>query len=84
MREVYQRIIDCNGIGIGWWEFQELNFSHFQARYSGLLNHEGTTFTSDGKYKIIGTVNPAAKRRLKNSLTIKKEIVIVNLIIIIC
>jgi hypothetical protein len=72
MREVYQRIIDCNGIGIGWWEFQELNFSHFEARYSGLLNHEGTTFTSDGKYKIIGTVKPAVKE-IKKFANYKKR-----------
>ncbi len=72
MREVYQRIIDCNGIGFAWWEFQELNFSHYEARYAGLLNHEGYTTTSDGKYKIIGTVKPAAKE-IKKFINYKKR-----------
>jgi len=72
MREVYQRIIDCNGAGLGWWEFQELNYSHFEAKYTGLLNHEAITTTKDGKYKIIGTVKPAVKE-IENFIKYKKK-----------
>jgi hypothetical protein len=61
MREIYQRIINCNGAGIGWWEFQEIPNTHFEAGFSGILNHQGITTTKDGKYQIIGTVKPAVK-----------------------
>lgn len=61
MKEVYQRIIDCGGAGLGWWEFQDMPDSHFEASYTGLLNHEGITKTKTGNYKIIGTVKPAVK-----------------------
>ena len=61
MREVYQRVIDCGGAGLGWWEFQELPNSHYEAAYTGLLNHKGVTKTKQGGYSIIGTVKPAVE-----------------------
>ena len=59
--EVYQYVIDCGGIGFGWWEFQDhINKDmNFEANYTGLLNHEGVTKTKSGN-KIIGTLKPAA------------------------
>ncbi len=60
IHEVYQYALNCNSIGFGWWEFQDLPGTHFEAEYSGLLNHEGTTKTKDGKYTIIGTLKPVA------------------------
>ncbi len=60
MREVYRYVRDCGGIGMGWWEFQEVPDCHFEAQYTGLLNHEGITHTREGGYEIIGTVKPAA------------------------
>ncbi|MCL1969356.1 MAG: cellulase family glycosylhydrolase [Bacteroidetes bacterium] len=61
MREVYQYVVDCGGAGFGWWDFQEGIHGNFEARFTGILNHEGTTTTQDGKYTIIGTVKPAAQ-----------------------
>jgi hypothetical protein len=61
MQEVYQYVVDCGGAGFGWWEFQESPVGNFEAQFTGLLNHEGTTTTKDGNYTIIGTVKPAAK-----------------------
>lgn len=58
MREVYRYVRDCGGIGMGWWEFQEVPDSHFEAQYTALLNHEGITRTRGG-HEIIGTVKPA-------------------------
>jgi hypothetical protein len=58
MKEVYQRIIDCGGSGLGWWEFQEAPYGSFEAKYAGILNHKGFTKTKDGKYIIQGTVKP--------------------------
>ena len=60
MREVYRYVRDCGGIGMGWWEFQDCTGGNFEARYTALLNHEGTTQTRDGRHTIIGTVKPAA------------------------
>ena len=60
MREVYRYLRDCGGIGMGWWEYQEVSASGFEARYTALLNHEGITRTREGGYEIIGTVKPAA------------------------
>ena len=61
VKEVYQYIIDCGGIGFGWWEFQDhINPGlNFEANYPGLLNHDGTTTTKNGK-EIVGTLKPAA------------------------
>jgi len=58
MKEVYKRVVDCGGSGMGWWEFQEIPDTHFEAQYTGILNNKGITTTKDGKYKIIGTVKP--------------------------
>ncbi|MCX6232494.1 MAG: hypothetical protein NTZ33_13235 [Bacteroidetes bacterium] len=72
MKEVYERIIDCGGSGLGWWEFQEIPNTHFEAHYTGILNHKGITITKDGKYKIIGTVKPAVNE-IANFKNYKKK-----------
>jgi hypothetical protein len=61
LREVYQHVVDCGGAGFGWWDFQEAVHGNFEARFTGILNHEGVTTTQDGNYSIIGTVKPAAQ-----------------------
>lgn len=60
MVETYQLVRDAGGAGFGWWEFQELTGTHFEATHTGLLNHEGRTVTADGKHEIYGTLKPAA------------------------
>ncbi len=60
MQEVYQLTRDAGGCGLGWWEFQEISNTHFEAQYTGLLNHEGKTFTKEGNYCIYGSIKPAA------------------------
>jgi len=61
VEEAYQYVIDCGGIGFGWWEFQDfLNpYMNFEANYSGLLNHDGVTVTKSGR-EVVGTLKPAA------------------------
>ena len=61
LREVYQYVVDCGGAGFGWWDFQEAAHGNFEARFTGILNHEGITTTQDGRYSIIGTIKPAAR-----------------------
>jgi hypothetical protein len=55
--------IDCGIAGFGWWDFQEDlgQTTSFEAMYTGILNHNGTTTTKDGKHTIIGTVKPVAE-----------------------
>jgi hypothetical protein len=61
MKEVYRRVVDCGGRGLGWWEFQDSPYGTFEAKYTGVLNHEGTTTTKDGRYTIIGTIKPVVE-----------------------
>lgn len=58
--DVYKRVIACGGAGIGWWEFQEIPGTHFEAQYTGLLNRKGYTYTNNGNYRIIGSLKPVA------------------------
>ncbi|MBQ1654355.1 MAG: hypothetical protein II060_11255 [Bacteroidales bacterium] len=60
MKEAYEYVRDCGGAGFGWWEFQECVDTHFEAQYTGLMNHEGITKTSSGK-EIVGTLKPAVQ-----------------------
>lgn len=61
MREVYHYVRDCGGIGMGWWEFQEVPYTTFEGQYTALLNARGFTHTKDGNYEIFGTVKPAVE-----------------------
>lgn len=64
LEQTYQYVIDCGGIGFGWWEFQDVPISYnlnYEGTYPGILNHEGTTITSDG-HVILGTLKPVAYR----------------------
>ena len=60
MKEVFQYALNCGAAGFGWWEFQDAYDVHFEAQYSGLLNHKGITTTADGNHSILGTMKPAA------------------------
>jgi len=73
MREVYQYVVDCGGAGFGWWDFQEAVHGNFEAQFTGILNHEGTTTTQDGKHTIIGTIKPAAQEILHFSEYVSKD-----------
>lgn len=67
-KEVFKRVINCGGSGIGWWEFQEPATGNFEAKYTAILNHKGVTKTKKGNYSIIGTVKPVVDEiiRLKD------------------
>jgi len=65
--DVLRRVKNCNGIGLGWWEFQEIPGAHFEAQYAGILNREGVTQTKDGKFSIIGTPKPVVNSIRKAS-----------------
>ena len=71
-KDVYQRVIDCGGAGLGWWEFQEFPNFTFEASFTGILNHEGITKTKEGNYSIIGTVKPMVKE-IANFKNYKKK-----------
>jgi hypothetical protein len=60
-REVFQRVVDCGGSGLGWWEFQDIRGVYFEDTFSGLLNNQGYTATREGNYIIQGTVKPAVE-----------------------
>lgn len=59
MRDAYRLVRDAGGCGFGWWTFQDEPGTHFEAAFTGLLNHEGHTPTQDGKF-LYGTLKPAA------------------------
>ena len=70
--DVLQRVRNCNGIGLGWWEFQEIPGAHFEAQYAGILNRKGQTQTADGKFTIIGTPKPVVAQ-IQRALSIQKN-----------
>ncbi len=59
-KEVYQYAINAGAIGFGWWQYQECQGNTYESSFTGLLRKTGTTATSDNKYKISGTLKPAA------------------------
>ncbi|NVN94282.1 MAG: hypothetical protein HXX18_03255 [Bacteroidetes bacterium] len=61
MKEVYKRVIDCGGSGLAWWQFQDMIAGNMEAKYTGIIDHKGSTKTKDGKYTILGSIKPAAK-----------------------
>ena len=69
--DVMQRILNCGGIGIGWWEFQEIPGTHFEAQFTGILNREGITYTADKKHAIIGSLKPVVSA-IKKANELKK------------
>lgn len=68
LHETFKRVVNCGGIGFGWWSFQDVSWGGFEHDYTSLLNHEGETWTSDSSHKILGTLKPAAFKfkNLKN------------------
>ncbi|MDR2835337.1 MAG: carboxypeptidase-like regulatory domain-containing protein [Bacteroidales bacterium] len=59
-KEIFQYSVECGAAGFGWWDFQDkIGEQHYENNYVSLLNHDDITTTSDGKYKIIGTMKPA-------------------------
>jgi len=58
-REVAQEVMNCGGIGLGIWEFQDIIGEDFEGNHLGMINKEGYTTSSDGKYTMIGTIKPA-------------------------
>ena len=65
VKETYQYARDLGCMGFGFWEFQEdPTNDEFEGRYTGIMNHEGTTMLDDGN-SIIGTVKPTVKE-IKN------------------
>ncbi|MBO7480702.1 MAG: cellulase family glycosylhydrolase [Bacteroidales bacterium] len=68
VKETYQYARDCGCMGFGFWEFQDNpNSPEFEGKYTGLMNHNGTTILDDGT-TIIGTAKSTAKefKNLKN------------------
>ncbi len=60
LKEAYLRTKNCGGSGFGWWAFQDVtSWGTFEHNYTSLLNHEGITFTADGKHRILGSIKPA-------------------------
>ena len=70
--DAFHYTLDCGGSGFGWWEFQEIPGTHFEAQYTGLLNHQGITYTADSTYPIQGTLKPAALA-IKELTSYKKQ-----------
>ncbi len=60
MKEVYSRIVNCGGAGLGWWGFQDVSWGGFEHDFTSIANHRGVTFSKDKKYKIKGSFKPVA------------------------
>jgi hypothetical protein len=58
-RAAYKQVKDCGGLGMAFWEFQDIESSNFEGKYTGLINRTGSTTSSDGAYTMKGTIKPA-------------------------
>ena len=58
---VFRYAKDCGVCGFGWWEFQDANIGVFEGKYAGILHHNDTTYTADGKHRILGAPKPIAE-----------------------
>lgn len=56
---IYDQVRNCGGLGLGFWEFQEVTYSNFEGNHTGLISRDGTTTSSDGSYTMKGTIKPA-------------------------
>ncbi len=63
--EVYKRVVNCGGLGLGWWSFQDVSWGGYEHDYTSIMNHEGTTKTKTGNYTIKGGLKPVAKEFIK-------------------
>ncbi|MBO4581012.1 MAG: carboxypeptidase regulatory-like domain-containing protein [Bacteroidales bacterium] len=69
---VFRYARDCGVCGFGWWEFQDANIGVFEGKYAGILHHDDTTCTADGKHRILGAPKPIAEYT-KKALTYTPE-----------
>ncbi len=60
LKEVYRRTVNCGGLGLAWWSFQDVNWGGFEHNYTSIMNHKGKTYTKDSTYCILGTLKPVA------------------------
>ena len=60
LKEVYKRAVNCGGIGLAWWSFQDVEWGGFEHNYTSIMNHKGKTYTKDSTYCILGTLKPVA------------------------
>lgn len=58
-QKIYDQVRNCGGMGIGFWEFQEVTYTNFEGNHTGLINRDGTTTSSDSAYTMQGTIKPA-------------------------
>lgn len=58
-RETMKKTAECGGQGYSWWQYGEVHWGSYQQDHLGLVNHSGTTATSDPNLTIEGTPKPA-------------------------
>ncbi len=56
-----KRTVNCGGNGYSWWQYQEVWWGSYGQDYLGLLNHSGTTATTDPSLVVEGAPKPAAQ-----------------------
>jgi hypothetical protein len=54
-----KRAANCGASGFSWWQYKDVQWYDFQSNYLGLVDHTGTTQTSNKDLSINGTVKPA-------------------------
>lgn len=59
MREAFQRVINCGGIGFGWWQYQDVSWGPFEHNFTPLISSGGKTFLDSNTF-ILGEFKDAA------------------------
>jgi hypothetical protein len=63
--------LNCGGIGYSWWQYKEVEWSHFVQDHIGLINRKGSTINSKGE-SVQGTVKPVVEEIKKFDPSQKK------------
>ncbi len=59
MKEVLQRIVNCGGQGIGWWQYQDVKWGPFEHNYTPLIKVGGKSYIDSNTF-ILGEFKDAA------------------------
>jgi len=59
MKEVFERIVNCGGSGIGWWQYQDVQWGPFEHNYTPLIKVGGKSLIDSNTF-IYGEFKDAA------------------------
>ncbi len=59
MKEMLERVNNCGGLGMGWWQYQDVQWGPFEHNYTPLIKSGGQTIIDSNNF-ILGEFKDAA------------------------